>query len=279
MTETGLATDTALEPVGEDRYRAVLPEDWSVWGPNGGFLAALALRAAGASTTGARPIGITCDFLRQAEFDKVDLHAVPLSGTRTTQALRVTLTQRDRLVMAATVWTATEHVTSPDHTWRPVPDLPSPDELPRFEDLMRAAGQEPPPVFRHTDQRPVGWPEDYFNRAAGEPAITAWARFQPRATFPEDRWLDAARSVILTDLGLFPAVAAGLDGSAMVFTAPNITLQVAFHRRRPDDGWLLFEGEGLAIADGVIAARSVLGTADGTVVATGTGQMLYRPFA
>ncbi|MQY05048.1 acyl-CoA thioesterase domain-containing protein [Actinomadura macrotermitis] len=280
MTPTdGLAADTALEQIGEHLHQAVLPPDWAVWGPHGGFLAALALCAAGAHAPDARPLSIGCDFLAPAEFDKVELETVPFHTARTSRALRVTMTQRGRPVMAASVWTAGTHLTSPERAWRPAPDLPPPEELPGFDRLMREAGQEPPPIFKHTDQRPVAWPDDYFTRSGGDAAITTWARFLPQGTFPGDPWLDAARSVILTDLGLFPAVAAGLAASEMVFTAPNVNLHVAFHQRRPDHEWLLFEGEGLAICDGTLAARSIISTADGAVVATGVGQMLYRPFA
>jgi acyl-CoA thioesterase len=44
---TGFDLDTALEPAGEGRWRAWAPDHWFVGrGPNGGFLAALAARAA-----------------------------------------------------------------------------------------------------------------------------------------------------------------------------------------------------------------------------------------
>ena len=38
--------DTRLEG-GDGRYRALVSKDWEIWGPNGGYMAALALRAAG----------------------------------------------------------------------------------------------------------------------------------------------------------------------------------------------------------------------------------------
>jgi hypothetical protein len=38
--------DTRVEG-GGGRYRATLSEDWRIWGPNGGYLAAIALRAVG----------------------------------------------------------------------------------------------------------------------------------------------------------------------------------------------------------------------------------------
>ena len=42
--------DTAPEPVGDGRYRAGCMGDWEIWGPCGGYVAAIALRAAGAES-------------------------------------------------------------------------------------------------------------------------------------------------------------------------------------------------------------------------------------
>ena len=48
------ALDTAVS--GEDgRYTATLSHDWEIWGPNGGYVAAIALRAAGAHSRFDRP--------------------------------------------------------------------------------------------------------------------------------------------------------------------------------------------------------------------------------
>ena len=46
--------DTALEG-GDGRYRAHLSPDWAIWGPNGGYLAVVALRAAGREAQVQRP--------------------------------------------------------------------------------------------------------------------------------------------------------------------------------------------------------------------------------
>ena len=40
--------DTRVESLGEGRYRAELNPDWMIWSPNGGYVASIALRAAGA---------------------------------------------------------------------------------------------------------------------------------------------------------------------------------------------------------------------------------------
>ena len=49
-----LAVDT--EVVGGDgHFTAQLSSDWEIWGPNGGYVAAVLLRAAGAHTRFDRP--------------------------------------------------------------------------------------------------------------------------------------------------------------------------------------------------------------------------------
>src|SRR5882724_9471270 len=55
------AIDTALEGSG-GRFSARLSRDWEIWGPNGGYVAAIALRAAGAATPLRRPASFACHF-------------------------------------------------------------------------------------------------------------------------------------------------------------------------------------------------------------------------
>ena len=68
-----LAVDTAVRARGEGRYEATLSADWEIWGPMGGYVAAVALRAAGASTPELRPAAFSCHYLGVAQFDTVDI--------------------------------------------------------------------------------------------------------------------------------------------------------------------------------------------------------------
>jgi acyl-CoA thioesterase len=100
-----LADDTAVEG-GGGQYTAVVSRDWEIWGPNGGYVASLALRAAGADTTidGARPASITCQFLRPGRFEAVDIEVVSLRRTRRAEAMRVTVSQHGDQLLEAQVW-------------------------------------------------------------------------------------------------------------------------------------------------------------------------------
>jgi acyl-CoA thioesterase-2 len=50
-----LEADTAVEPVGDGRYQATLSAEWEIWGPMGGYVAAVALRPAAAESRSILP--------------------------------------------------------------------------------------------------------------------------------------------------------------------------------------------------------------------------------
>ena len=70
--------DTAVEDLGAGRYRASLQADWEIWGPCGGYVAAVALRAAGAESRQSRPASFFCHYLSVAAFGPVEVEVVPL---------------------------------------------------------------------------------------------------------------------------------------------------------------------------------------------------------
>ena len=95
---------TALEPIGNHRYRALLSKDWMLWGPAGGYISAVALRAAGAASSFRRPISYPCQYLNVARFDSVDLRVESLRAGKRAEALRVSMTQGGKLILTAHVW-------------------------------------------------------------------------------------------------------------------------------------------------------------------------------
>ncbi len=75
--------DTRIEEIdgaGGDvrRFRANLSEDWRIWGPNGGYLATIALRAVGQVARIRRPVGFAGHFLSVAEHAEAEVEVVVL---------------------------------------------------------------------------------------------------------------------------------------------------------------------------------------------------------
>ncbi len=64
MSENGSDLEQATRVEGDaGRYHARLSDEWEIWGPNGGYLAAIALRAAGELAEIRQPASFYCHFL------------------------------------------------------------------------------------------------------------------------------------------------------------------------------------------------------------------------
>ena len=99
-----IAQQTAVEPAGDGCFTAMVHDDWEIWGPCGGYVAALALRAAGAESHLARPASFFCHYLGVAAFEPVDIEVTTLRQARTACSQRVSMMQAGRPILEATVW-------------------------------------------------------------------------------------------------------------------------------------------------------------------------------
>ena len=269
------AVDTAIEG-GDGRYRATLSPDWEIWGPNGGYVAAIALRAAGAESRFARPASFSGQFLSSAKFDQVDISVEVLRGTRVADALFVRMNQGDRAVLAALVWVVDE-VEGVEHDFAPMPDVPPPHEVPSFDERAAGDPELPPPPFvfwENLEGRMMGW-LPLAEREPGEPLARGWYRFRPRATF-DDPFVDAARSLLLIDtMGWPAAVRAHPDPIGVV--APNLDVAARFHRLEPASEHLFVEAVAPVADDGLIGASTRVFSESGLLLASGGEQLLCRP--
>jgi acyl-CoA thioesterase-2 len=268
-----LAADTAVE--GSDgRYRAVLSRDWEIWGPNGGYVAAVALRAVGAATPLRRPASFTCHFLSVASFDVVDIEVTPLREAKRAASWRVSITQQDRPILAGIAWVIGD-VPGIEHDVSQMPNVPPPAALKPIEELAGPDVYAPRYAFwRNLETRPIDW-VPWEQRPPRPPVWQEWYRFRPRATF-EDPFVDAARSVILVDTMLWPAACQPYVNDTP-YVAPSLDVTVHFHRSAPESEWLLCDATASIAADGLIGGRASVWSADGQLVASGGGQLLCRP--
>lgn len=276
-----LAVDTAVEGGSDDgsgEYRVRLSRDWEIWGPNGGYLAAIVLRATGAHSGLRRPASLAMHFLGAAAFDEVTLTVETLRRGKRSESVRLAMTQGDRRIAEALVWTVDDGASGPEHEWTPMPEVPPPGDVPLIQDL--APDDDPPhPFWNNFEFRPL----DFLSREAWErrrgldPRVTGWWRFVPTAVF-DDPFLEAARVAVILDTEGWPAAARGLDAEhGTDWMAPNMDVHVTFHDAPGGSPHLLNVTEGLVARRSLIGAQGRVFSEEGRLLGTAIQQMLLRP--
>ncbi|HUQ40757.1 MAG TPA: thioesterase family protein [Acidimicrobiales bacterium] len=277
-----ISVDTAVEPVagGQGRYTARFSRDWQIWGPNGGYLASIALRAAEASTTHARPATFSCVFVGTGNFDDpVDIAVEPIRQTRRAEALRVCIGQAGKPLLEAHVWSVDDDLPGLEHEVVESPDVPGPDGLKSIEELMTE--ENPARFWSNFETKPITWipPEEWPPPEPMEPSVRQWMRFRPRSSFEDQPWVDACRSLILLDTFQWPAahrphVLRGPDEPAYI--APNIDLSAWFHRSAPTSEWLLVDASSPLATNGLMAGSARVWSEDGKLLASAASHLMCR---
>lgn len=251
------------------RYDAALSPDWAVWGPNGGYMAALALRAALAASRFARPASFHCHFLAVGEFGPVELQVTTLGGGKRAESLRVDLTQGERLLLAATVWVVDEGLRGYEHAVTRPPDVPPPEALASYSDHAGEEYDQWYPIWRSIEGRPVRW-----NEPPGEPEWHCWLRFND--TPIPDVEADAVRQLFWLDMPGWNATTSA-HAWPFPFLTPNLDLMVQFHQFDPAADWMLAHGIAPIAQEGLVGCVSRLWTPDGQLLATGSSKHSCRP--
>jgi acyl-CoA thioesterase len=266
-----LDSDTRLDGAG-GHYRAQLSPDWKIWGPNGGYLAAIALRAAGAESRLPRPASFACQFLGVGRFDSVEVHVEVLRRGRGAEALRVAIEQEGRSLLSAQVWTVGE-AAGPELPGSVAPTVAPAEQLASLEELLGPEQGSVHPFWGNLERRPTEWVPP-AERRPGEPCFRSWFRFRPQARF-DDPFLDAARALILLDTMSWPAYRAGHPDEPS-FIAPSLDVAAQFHELAPGSDWLLCETHADVARDGLIGYRSRVWSSGRRLLASGGGQLLCR---
>lgn len=276
-----IAEQTSVRPLddpnadGVQRFEAMVHQDWEIWGPEGGYVAAIALRAAGAASPFARPASFYCQYLSVAAFEPVELVVTPRRAGRTVLAQRVEMSQHGRPVLDAMVWSVGE-VFGLEHTDGSPPEVPDPDDIePR---VFSADENETRPNFafwNNFDTRPTEWVEGWPPPGPLPPVWQTWVRCTPTATF-DDPWVDAARTLIVLDVMSWPAGSRPHIYLEPPYTAPSLDLFAAFQRSGSDAEWLLLDGHSPVAGDGLLSWTGRVWSRDGHLLANGGGQAVFR---
>lgn len=271
MTGRGSDLEDATRVEGEEgRYVARLSKDWEIWGPNGGYLAAFALRAAGMVAQIQRPASFYCHFLNSPAFDAIELRVSVLKQGRRAESLAVEMTQKRKPILQAMVKTAAEG-SGYNHQHLKAPEVPPAAALKTYQEL-RPARQPPPFSFwNNLERRPA---DQSTSEEPSAPVIREWARFRPTACF-EDPFVDAARALILLDTFGFPA--AYQRYRSWEYLAPNLDTSAWFHQFSPGCEWLLIDHECISADHGLMAVSGRVWDTDGSLLATGSAQLCCLP--
>lgn len=265
----GLIEATALTSTG-DGYRATLDSGWDIWGPAGGYIAAIALRAVRArAAQGHRPVTITGQFVRVARPGALDVR-IDAIKEGASSLFAVTLAQEDRPIFLAQVWTTARN--DPSLPVMPtMPDVPPPDELRDQDELAAERGLQPNRFWRNLEARPVHF-RIHDDPPASVPNQYRWMRFR-EWTVGDDLFFDAMRTALLIDLGIWPGHWHRLTESGS-YLAPSLDLTVYFHGSEPAGDWMLSDADSDVSGNGLISGRVRMWSRDGRALATGSGHCL-----
>jgi acyl-CoA thioesterase-2 len=266
-----LEADTRVEGA-DGAYEANVSPAWEIWGPNGGYMAAIALRAGAAEAQIKRPVSFSCHFLRVARHAPIQARVQVVQRGRRAESLRIALSQDDKPVLDALLRTAAV-VDGLEHEAACAPHVEAPESLPTFEELRRP--EWPHFAFWENIETRVADRSRFAADFAGTtPRHVEWYRFRPRATF-EDPVVDAARVLILVDT--LSWLAAWLRHPQTELRAPSLDVHVLFHASAQHSEWLLAEQTSPVAREGLVGGTSRIFDRAGRLVASGGAQLLCLP--
>ncbi|HTQ13686.1 MAG TPA: thioesterase family protein [Rhizomicrobium sp.] len=267
-----LARDTEVTEDG-GKLSATLSRDWEIWGPNGGYVSAIALRAAGkVAPPGHRPATFSVQYLSTGRFEPADVEAHAVKQGRNAWCINVALIQGGKRFLQAQVWT-TNKSGGPRSLERAMPRVPPPGALRSWREINAGKG----PSFKfweNFDGKPTNFIDDYVRDPRGA-AVEEWNRvldFEPTT----DPFLDFSRALILIDTFPWIAFGRGQEGQPD-YTAPTLDLTAWFHEPPGPAAWLLAEARSDVAGNGLIHGRVKVWSEDGRAIASGGSNLLHVP--
>jgi acyl-CoA thioesterase len=204
---------TAVRPAGSGRWLATCDDSWSTpRGPNGGYLAAIVLRAmvAEVADPAREPRSLTLHYLRPPADGELAVEVVVERSGRSLSSVSARVSQDGRLCILALAALALERASVLDYAATP-PAVPPPEAI---EPTPLRDGA--PTMVRHFEVRPAVGAAPFSG--AGEALTGGWLRFA------EPRPVDAPALAMYADAWL-PAPYTRLAGPV---GAPTIDLTIHF---------------------------------------------------
>src|SRR4051794_22484267 len=265
----------AVQALGDGRYGAVVDPGWGApMGPNGGYLAAIAVRALEAELDPAgerRVRALTCPFLRRPAEAPIELRVEAMRAGRRMSFGRLSGFQDGREVLTALAAFAVpglEEVAS----W--VPSMPDVGPPPASDDWAPLDERMPALMHRLRIAPRIGG-RVFAGRelAPGEgPASGGWVELR------EPRGVDSAFVALCTDVWWPPALEPLTEPAGV----PTVDLTIHFRADLPPGGLpdqpLLCRFFTSAASGGFVEEDGVVFAADGTLLAHSRQLALFVPF-
>ena len=241
-TTSAFDTATAVTRTEGGGLVAQLDPGWDVGGGilNGGYLLAVAARAALLESPHPHPVAVSASYLRAPAAGTAGLTVVPGPAGRTLAHAQVTLADDAGPALSVAVTTAALGTDDPVYS-HPAPAAPSVEDcfsVAEHRDLAPPGVQVPGlslQVDTRLDIATAGWA---FGQPSGEPVLRAWMRFA------DGREPDPL--ALLTFADALPPTSFAMGNLGW---APTVQLQVLV-RALPAPGWCLVEARSSEIAGG-----------------------------
>ena len=262
--------DTAVVPMADaaHRFGATLDPSWTiVRGPNGGYLAAILVRAMEAAVDEpTRPLrSLTVHYLRPPASGDAAIDVTIERSGRTLSTVTARMSQGDRLQLLATAAFA-EAREGPSLHHATMPEVPPPEACPARE------GPSPIPFHQHFEQRVAIGPTSFEAPRTREACTGGWIRLR------DGHGLDPALAVLYADAWP-PAVFASGELPGAQRGVPTVDLTV--HLRAPlpagvgPDDFVLVVFRTREVADGYLEEDGEIWSRDGRLLAHARQLGLY----
>lgn len=247
-----LGDASAIVREASDRYAATIEPGWDIVGnANGGYLMAIAARAAADAAGGRRPVAITAHFLAPGRPGPVHINThVAKTGRRfTTVSATMVDGSRTLLAMLGSFADARNSANPIERIEAAPPDMPPPSDCVPIE----PAETFPPPFMGKVELRLH--PED-AGMTSGVPRFRGWFRLRDHE--PIDHF------GLLVAVDSFPPTIF----AAQMPVAWTPTLELTAHvRGLPEPGWLRCEFTTRFISDGYLEEDGEVWDSSGRLVA------------
>lgn len=252
--------ETAVVATAPGRYRALIDPSWSVVrGPNGGYLAAIILRAMLASVddTARPPRSLTVHYVAPAAEDEVELTTTIERTGRSMTSCSARMTQDDHLVAIA-VGAFSAPRPGPEFSDVRMPEVATPERLPSVPPPEDA----PPIALRWDSVHAIGTLPFEGGPPADEAVGGAWLRL------PEGHLVDAPVIAAVTDAWVPPIFAKVADP----IVVPTVDLTIHFRSALPypdatPADYVLARFRTTVVADGFLDEDGEVWSPDGVLLA------------